>query len=184
MAMEACEQTSGLNMLQHGKMVHEFYLDLKGHITRGESLKNPWKLPAWAGCGLLWANILTDDIISEYMIFHDCGKPFCKTNDHDGKTHFPDHASMSEVMWIESGGSPEAARLMGMDIHLIKSDDMEEFAGRKAAATLLMAGLSEIHANAHMFGGIDSTSFKIKWKHLDRRGKQLSKILSQQQGIR
>jgi hypothetical protein len=79
---------------------------------------------------------------------------------------------------------PEAARLMGMDmdIHLLKGDDIEAFAARKEAAALLLAGLSEIHANAQMFGGIESTSFKMKWKHIDRRGKQIAKILSEKEG--
>lgn len=41
------------------------------------------------------------------------------------------------------------------------------------AKTNLIAGLSEIHANASMFGGIDSTSFKIKWKQISKRGKKI-----------
>jgi hypothetical protein len=42
------------------------------------------------------------------------------------------------------------------------------------AATLWVAGWAEIHANAAMFGGFESTSFKIKRKHLLSRGKALA----------
>lgn len=172
-------------MLQHGQMVYDFYLDLKGHITEGKELSTPWKLPAWAGSIALWNQLPSEETLAIYMIFHDCGKPYCRIEDEEGKAHFPDHAKMSETIWLESGGSPEAARLMGMDmdIHLLKGDDLEEFAARKEAATLLIAGLCEIHANAQMFGGIESTSFKMKWKHIDRRGKQTAKLLSEKQGI-
>lgn len=45
------------------------------------------------------------------------------------------------------------------------------------AISLLITGLSEIHANASMFGGIESTSFKIKYKQIDSRGKAILKQL-------
>lgn len=60
-----------------------------------------------------------------------------------------------------------------MDMHLLKSDNVEPFARRAEAATLLLTSLAEIHANASMFGGIESTSFKIKYKHIAKRGKQI-----------
>ena len=62
---------------------------------------------------------------------------------------------------------------MDMDIHLLKAVGVEEFASRPEAATLLLTGLAEVHSNAAMFGGISSTSFKIKWKQIDRRGKAI-----------
>lgn len=54
----------------------------------------------------------------------------------------------------------------------------EEFAGRPHAVALLLTGLAEVHANASMFGGIESTSFKIKWKNLDKRGRAIAKAVS------
>ena len=56
---------------------------------------------------------------------------------------------------------------------------LEEDWTEQDACTLLLAALAEIHSNAKMFGGIDSTSFKMKWKQLDRRGKQICKKLFQ-----
>ncbi len=68
-----------------------------------------------------------------------------------------------------------AARLMGMDMdaHLLKADGIQEFADRPEAVTLLLTSLAEVHSNAAMFGGVDSDSFKIKAKHLEKRGRQV-----------
>jgi len=66
---------------------------------------------------------------------------------------------------------------MDMDIHTIKADGVEEFASRPEAISLLLTGLSEVHSNASMFGGIESTSFKIKFKQLEKRGKKILALL-------
>lgn len=60
-----------------------------------------------------------------------------------------------------------------MDFHLLKAEDVVQFASNPLAIPLMLTGLAEIHANASMFGGLDSTSFKIKWKHIDKRGRQV-----------
>jgi hypothetical protein len=60
-----------------------------------------------------------------------------------------------------------------MDIHLLKAGGVEEFAKKPHALTLLLTGLAEVHSNANMFGGIESTSFKIKYKSICQRGKQI-----------
>lgn len=174
-----CEQTKGLSVLQHGESVHDFFLDLKQQM-QGANPRHPWKIPAWAGDKALWENLLPDDVIREYQIYHDCGKPFCKTIDEEGRAHFPNHAAISKKIWQEANGNPISADLMGMDmdIHLLSGEGIQEFASRPHAATLLLTGLAEIHANASMFGGIESTSFKMKWKHIDRRGKQISKLIT------
>ncbi|WP_410950857.1 hypothetical protein [Pseudomonas sp. S1(2024)] len=178
--MQDCEQTQGMSILQHGEMVRDFYLDLKGHVTEGAPLRYEWKLPAWATAPALWASLLPATTIENYQVFHDCGKPLCREVDQEGKVHFPDHAKVSAQAWRAAGGAEAEARLieMDMDIHLLKAEGLAQFAARPEAATLLLTGLCEIHANASMFGGIDSTSFKMKWKHIDRRGKQIATLLA------
>jgi hypothetical protein len=60
-----------------------------------------------------------------------------------------------------------------MVIHTIKTEEIEKFSQDPLAVSLLITGFSEIHANASIFGGIDSTSFKIKWKQIDKKGKKI-----------
>lgn len=169
--MGSCEQTSGLSVLQHGYSVHSsFRKILNGDI----------QLPV-TGPQFQWllTNQLPLEILAEYQIHHDCGKPFCLIVDEDGKRHFPGHAALSERLWREAGGDTTAARLMGqdMDFHLLSADDCLEFIQRPDAASLILTAWAEIHANAEMFGGQDSTSFKIKSKHLERRTRTCFRIL-------
>lgn len=178
--MKDCEQTQGLSVLAHGELVHAYYQDLRNHVTQGTPLQYEWKLPDWFADKNLWQRRFSEEVIEEYQVNHDCSKPLVRTVDLDGRVHFPGHANASEAIWLHVGGDDDAARLMGMDmdIHLLKAEGQEAFAARPEAATLLLTGLCEIHANASMFGGIDSTSFKIKWKHIDKRGKQIVKLLA------
>ena len=61
-----------------------------------------------------------------------------------------------------------------MVLHVASAEEIEtmEWSCRDAC-TLLVTALAELHANSTMFGGVDSTSFKMKWKRLDQRCKQL-----------
>lgn len=180
--MKLCEQTTGLSVLAHGESVHNYYLDLRNHVLDGEDLTFEWKIPDWLRAPELWSARLDEQVLAEYQIYHDNGKPFCREVDAEGRVHFPDHAQVSESLWAAVGGSSQAAILMGLDmeVHTMKADDLDEFCQRPEAASLLITAMCEIHSNASMFGGIDSTSFKMKWKHLDRRGKQIAKALAAQ----
>lgn len=173
--MRSCNQTSGMTILEHGEMVAAYYRDLICHIRDGKPLTYEWRLPEWISNPLLLEGLPSDEIMGEYHLFHDVGKPACRTIDADGRQHFPDHAAVSRQVWLEAGGDPQIGELIGMDmdIHLLTGDGVEEFAQRPQACALLLTGLAEVHANAAMFGGIESTSFKIKWKHLAKRGKAI-----------
>lgn len=174
-AMRSCKQTRGMTILQHGEMVAAYYTDLLDHLEHGKPLQFEWRLPEWASRPEVLDALPTRELMGEYHLFHDCGKPFCRTIDEEGRQHFPDHANISKRIWLEAGGDPEIGELIGMDMdaHLLKAEDIAEFAARPQARALLLTALAEIHANAALFGGIASTSFKIKWKHLDKRGRQV-----------
>jgi hypothetical protein len=64
-----------------------------------------------------------------------------------------------------------------MDAHMLKADDIAEFATRPDAITLLVTAVAEVHSNALMFGGLDSDGFKIKAKHLDKKGRQVIALM-------
>jgi hypothetical protein len=128
---------------------------------------------------LILSKLFDDEIMDAYTLYHDCGKPYCRTVDAEGKQHFPDHANVSHQVWTKIFPDKPNTALIGnlikmdMDIHCLKSEQLEAFAERPEAISLLITGLCEIHANASMFGGIESTSFKIKWKQIDKRGRQI-----------
>lgn len=115
------------------------------------------------------------ELMQEYLVWHDCGKPFIMETDEQGRHHFPNHSTKSREIWLLAGGSIEAAQLMGMDmdLHLLSAEDIPAFKMRPESMSLLVAAFAEIYANASLFGGYNSTSFKIKWKHLSRRSKAL-----------
>ena len=130
---------------------------------------------------VLWTNIMDDKTIIQYLIYHDCGKPYCMEIDDEGRRHFPCHAAISQQTWLSCGGDDATGRLiaMDMDLHLMKPGQEEPFSKRIEACTLIIAALCEIHSNAKMFGGIDSTSFKIKWKHLNKFATRILNLINQ-----
>jgi hypothetical protein len=183
--MKNCEQTKGVSVLDHGISVKNYLFDLINHLRTGDELKYDWILPDWLlpNKDLILSSLPDDDTLKLYTKYHDCGKPFCLTIDDDGKRHFPNHAEVSYQIFKQISNNAVAAELIrhDMDIHLLKSDGVDEFCKNPFALTLLLTGLSEIHSNAQMFGGIDSLSFKIKWKSINQRGKQILNKLKNKQ---
>ena len=180
-AMKTCEQTKGMSVLQHGESVRDYLFDLIKHLRTGTPLKYEWKLPDWVleNKDLILSSLPDNDTLELYTKFHDCGKPFCLKIDNEGRRHFPNHAQISYDIFKSVFDNPVASELIlhDMDIHLLKADGVELFSKNPYALTLLLTGLAEIHSNANMFGGIESTSFKIKWKCINQRGKQIINLI-------
>jgi hypothetical protein len=172
--MRSCFQCEGMSVYDHGLDVRSRYSDLRDHLMKGVPLVMEWRLPAW----IFRADpaSLDDSVMEAYQVFHDCGKPFCRTVDDTGRQHFPNHANESKRRWLEctdgSEWSAGVAELIGMDMdaHLLRASSVDEFRKRPQALALLLTALAEIHSNSAMFGGIDSVGFKIKYKALDRFG--------------
>lgn len=188
--MKSCQQNEhqtiydhGLSVLYHFEQLYSWIID--DYEPHKDILKG-FKLPNWFTQykERFIEKLAPTRIWYDYLIFHDCGKPRCLTIDSEGKRHFPNHSKVSADTWRSIGGEEETARLieMDMDIHLLKTENINEFASRPEAITLLIAGLAEIHSNAIMFGGIESTSFKIKWKHLDKKGQKICDIIFKDKG--
>lgn len=219
--MLRCEQTQGQSVYQHGLSVRKHFFELIDHLQNGHPLEG-WRVPKWLeeyGPEII-KNLHDMETISNYTLYHDCGKPYCRTVDADGRVHFPNHAEVSRDVWMNVGKSKVVGHLIANDMvihtataeeitYKITSDECAECDGtglsdeplycggeyngmancvhcdrgytRKAewskqdALTLLLAALAEIHSNAKMFGGIESSSFKSKWKKIDRRGNQICK---------
>lgn len=175
--MKNCEQTKGQSVLHHGESVRDYLFDLINHLRSGTPLKYDWRLPDWIfeNKDLILSSLPDDETLELYTIYHDCGKPFCLTIDDEGRRHFPNHAQISHDIFKQVFDNTVVAELIlhDMYIHTLKADGVKEFTQNPQAITLLLTGLAEIHSNANMFGGIESTSFKIKWKCINQRGKQI-----------
>jgi hypothetical protein len=177
--MKTCGQTETQSVLEHGISVKNYLFDLIDHLESEKPLKYEWRIPQWLidNKELILGSLPSRKTLKLATIMHDCGKPFCIQFDDEGRRHFPNHAQKSHDIFVQLYEDKIAAHLIlhDMDIHLLKADGVEEFAKSPYALTHLLIGLAEIHSNARMFGGIDSTSFKIKYKSLDSRAKQIIK---------
>jgi hypothetical protein len=178
--MLACEQTQGQNVFQHGLSVQYRTFDLIDHITHDTCLEG-WRLPSWFE--QFKTRLIPHDreTVANYTLYHDCGKPFCRTVDDQGRVHFPDHANVSADLYLKATGDEDISRLIrnDMEIHTASAEEISALCvtwSAEDACTLLLAALAEIHANAALFGGIESQSFKQKLKQIERRGKQICKF--------
>lgn len=120
--------------------------------------------------------------LQTYHVFHDCGKPDCLTVDAEGRRHFPNHAMMSARAWLVAGGDPFIGRLIehDMDMHTMKPADVPMYKHLDIAAALLLTAWAELNSNCTMFGGTESTSFKIKAKNLTKLSRAIINALKEQ----
>ncbi len=178
--MRECMQTKNQSVYQHGISVWQHFIVLIEDLMGRKAAPEWWRIPKWAYMDNILGKIPPLHIIEEYAIYHDCGKPFSRVVDDEGRVHFPNHAAVSEKIWLTTGGDPMAAKLIGMDMdaHLLRADGIEEFASRPEAILLLLMALAEVHSNAELFGGQNSDSFKIKAKHLEKRGRQVMEVIA------
>lgn len=177
--MHRTPQTQGQSVLDHGLSVNKYLHDL---ISQKHYFN--WKLPDWYAEYSAKLISLTYDqaIIDQYTIYHDCGKPYCYQLDASGNHHFPEHALLPKIIYLSLLKDQVTANLIGWDmvLHTSNAKELQNYLliwSKQDAATLLLVALAEIHSNAAMFGGIDSTSFKIKWKQIQKRGKQICRYL-------
>lgn len=180
--MRSCYQFKDLNVLQHGLSVRNWYSEIIDLLYRGKDSECDLEIPAWCLRPLVNEAIsrVDDSLMEMYQVYHDCGKPFSLVVHEDGSRHYPDHAAVSKRVWLEcsdvSDGASWIADMIGwdMDFHLLRSSGVNGFAARgDRAIALMLTALAEIHANSEMFGGMDSTGFKIKYKHSCRMGRHV-----------
>lgn len=179
-AMLHCEQTKNQSIYQHGLSVWEHVQELLGYMRGENSLKRDWRLPAWIE---EYKSTIIDIIgntqdMQLYCMYHDCGKPYCRIVDEHGKNHFPNHAEVSKEIFLHVGGDKNVANLIGWDmiLHSENAETIQKYLQEwspRETMILLVAAVAEIHSNARLFGGMESTSFKIKWKQIDKRGRQI-----------
>lgn len=155
-------------MLQHGQSVHEQYKCLIGALERGEGpqvlldIYAKFKLPSF-------------DALKQYNLMHDCGKSLCLEIEN-GKRQYPNHAALSAEQYSVIFPHDDFTRqliLHDMDFHILRGDDLTTTCKSVFAPILYFTAHAEVEANAEMFGGRGSDSYKIKAKRLLQAGKKL-----------
>jgi hypothetical protein len=153
-------------MYEHGLMVNREYVNLLSSLEEGliSEVFPPDLIRLYAT-----NNIIDYRTMLLYQVVHDCGKPLCRNVDSDGRVHYPDHARISceQVKKIfKEDLDLQFLVLHDMDFHTLKPNQLKELAESKYGFSLYLTAWAELVANANMFNGFDSVSFKIKRKHL------------------
>lgn len=164
--MKRCFQFENIDMYEHGLMVNREYINLITSLEEGLiSEVFPVDL-----IDIYSSNILLDlRLMLLYQVVHDCGKPHCRSVGDDGRIHYPDHARISyeQIKKLYPNEIDlQFLVLHDMDFHTLKPAQLEELAKSKYGFSLYLTAWAELIANAQMFNGFDSVSFKIKRKHL------------------
>lgn len=168
--MSKCQQAEKLNTLQHGTAVYREYVKLINELDKGVGDKTPLEIYSHH------SGLLPDSLdLKYYLILHDCGKYLCQTIDADGKRHFPDHAKISAEQYLTIFPWDKiTAELIAkdMDFHLARGEQLETIWTDPLAPILYLSAWASINANAEMFGGKESDSYKIKRSRLIQAGKK------------
>lgn len=173
------DKQSRQTILEHGFSVWKKFDELYQFLMNFDEVKDIFldyqhPLPKWLETHkdyllpFLQENLKT---IKTYLILHDCGKPFCLSEDEQGQ-HFKNHAQISQETYLKYYDNKMVAQLIGDDMlcHVTKPKDYENLLSNPYIEILLCTALAELHSNALMFGGFDSDSFKIKFKNLSKLG--------------
>jgi hypothetical protein len=117
-------------------------------------------------------NLHQENLIKEYCLYHDIGKPFCLEIDENGNKHYPNHALISSQLYSNHFNNDIISNLIkrDMDYHLLKFEDIISKCDIKDNITLLCVSLAEIYANRQMFS---EQSFKIKYKCLEKKVRKI-----------
>ena len=174
--MKNTEQMEGLTIHEHGLSVNEAYKDLIYRLENKIEAVDPLLQELYV---LLKDKVYGNEILYRYQEFHDCGKPYCLFIDDQGKKHFPEHEKVSAEIWRKVfPEEKEIAELIehDMDFHTLKGEDIDKLWKQNYAPSLYFTAWAEIIANSKMFGGFESTSFKIKKKKLIQAGKKYKNL--------
>ena len=165
-------QFESQNILQHGQSVHEHYkkileaLESKNYATYQfpQILKDRFHK--------VKKRLYHIDLLKQYHIYHDCGKPFCKTVDVNGRQHFPNHAEVSRLTYCSVFSDDIIAKLIQHDM-MFHSGSMEEIDAfikehdKRFLLSLWMTSLAELYSNSAMFAADNQASFRKKYAKLE-----------------
>lgn len=172
-AMESCYQFENINMVDHGKMVSNEYINILKGWHKNDI---PPRLTELIGS----ATLPPRGLMTRYQILHDCGKPLCRLVDDANKVHYPNHAEVSAQQLEHLFPDEKDLHFLvkhDMDFHTMKTCDLNDLARHKYGFALYLTAWAELFANASMFGGVESVSYKIKKKKLIKHLKLFDGVL-------
>ena len=142
--MRRCFQFKDVDMYEHGLLVNREYVNIITSLNEG-----------------LISEVLPVDLIDVYKNM--------SVLDFSLMMKYPEHADVSYQQIKRL--FPEEIDLQylvlhDMDFHTLKPNQLKELAESKYGFSLYLTAWAELIANAQMFDGFDSVSFKIKRKHL------------------
>lgn len=177
MATTFQDKNAKQTILMHGISVWFKFKKLYNHLQSDVNSQYSYPLPTWINEHKENLLPILEKYIKDiqiYLIYHDCGKPFCLSEDEKGQ-HFKDHAQVSQKTFLQYSNNHLIADLIGKDMlcHTTKAKDYQSLIDIPNIEILLCSALAELHSNALMFGGFQSDSFKIKFKNLSKLGSRI-----------
>ena len=158
------------NILQHGQSVHDHYLKIIEALDAKDYSK--YQVPqilkdSWPK---VKKRLLHVDVLKQYHLYHDCGKPFCLDVDIAGRRHFKNHALVSYDIYTQVFDDDIVAKFIRNDM-IFHSGTIEEIDcfikenDKRFLMSLWMTSLAEIYSNSVFFE--DQSGFKKKYAKLE-----------------
>lgn len=170
-------QFQNQNILQHGISVHNHYKSIITAIDINDFRK--YKIPDkliknWK---VFKKKLYHIDVMKQYHIYHDCGKPLCRSVDENGRQHFPNHAEYSYNEYKKCFSDDIVASLIKDDMifHSGSMGDIIEYitkfkseGNHRFLFSLWLTSLAEIYSNREMFlnGPDGEKNFQKKYDKL------------------
>lgn len=119
---------------------------------------------------LAWFESYAFKDLQAYHLNHDCAKPFCaQFNEQTGRYSYgADHSEKSAALAQMLGVDAQSCHLIAHDMafHLAREATIAAAWALPGSDDLYATAWAELYANAALFGGQESDSFKIKQKRL------------------
>lgn len=176
-------QFKNQSILDHGLSVHKHYKNILKALDNRDLTY--YQLPDilvdnWDTLKTL---LYPTKTMKMYHIYHDCGKPYCRTIDDSGKQHFPNHSQKSYEIFLEAFSDLQDKQIIAkfiqkdMTFHSSSMEEIDNFLyafGKEFCFSLWLTSLAELYSNREMFDADNQLSFKIKYKKLMRILKKIT----------
>lgn len=158
------------NILQHGQSVHDHYLKIIEALDAKDYSKYQFPQILKDSWHKVKKRLFHSDVLKQYHIYHDCGKPYCINVDVAGRRHFKDHALVSYDVYCQVFSNDIVAKFIRSDM-IFHSGTMEDITAfiaendKRFLLSLWVTALAEIYSNSAFFE--DRTGFNKKYAKLE-----------------